>query len=289
MHMPFSPRSRAGHPRASRRAGFTLVELLVVIGIIALLISILLPALGAAQRSGRSIKCLSALRQIGTAFNMYSISHKGYWPVAVHTAGVAAYPLNPSEVEIRWVDLLAPFITNQANLKYDEINKVRQGSVLWGCPEWAKSLENDDTSATDKLRPGYGMQYTVNGDTSLLAYVNAPDTAAIKRRYVKQVEWTKPTDRGLIADSTTHIINTPDTLDSTKTWYQPKQSLGETSTLDPYFKIDGSRHAPSGTTRKKEYSTPYINMLYCDGHAATVSVRTAWNSLRNPGKDTAGN
>jgi prepilin-type N-terminal cleavage/methylation domain-containing protein len=59
-------------PETNSRHGFTLVELLVVIGIIAALISILLPAVSAARDAARGMACLSNLRQLGQICQMYT-------------------------------------------------------------------------------------------------------------------------------------------------------------------------------------------------------------------------
>jgi prepilin-type N-terminal cleavage/methylation domain-containing protein/prepilin-type processing-associated H-X9-DG protein len=64
--------------RKAHRSGFTLVELLVVIGIIALLIAILLPALGRARAAAQAIKCSSNMRQLGQAMQLYGASNKNY-------------------------------------------------------------------------------------------------------------------------------------------------------------------------------------------------------------------
>ena len=84
------------------RNGFTLVELLVCVGIIAALTAILLPVLARARESGRKATCSGNLRQLGVAFAQYVSDHDGHYPDSM------AYDLRP-RVPATWDVLLLPY------------------------------------------------------------------------------------------------------------------------------------------------------------------------------------
>jgi prepilin-type N-terminal cleavage/methylation domain-containing protein/prepilin-type processing-associated H-X9-DG protein len=257
--------------------GFTLVELLVVIGIIALLIAILLPTLSAARRQSNSTKCLSNLRQIGNAFFMYAGEYKGYWPVSAHETGNPNPGLAINETH-RWPDMIAPFVSSTQQFKYDDLEEIRKNSVIWGCPEWTKTEQYDVTNFADRVRVGYGMNpYCTywEGD-NIKVYIDS--NSGTVGQYRKQVQWTHASERGLVADSVAHILQITNPMSPNSGW-QPYEAVGTAGT----FYIDGARHAKPGTPKRVTYDSKFTNMLFCDGHSAPVSVREAWNAIHNPG------
>jgi prepilin-type N-terminal cleavage/methylation domain-containing protein/prepilin-type processing-associated H-X9-DG protein len=81
--------------RSAARHAFTLVELLVVIGIIAVIIAVLLPSLAKARRAANTVACLSNLRSIGQALTIYVSESNGYLPGSGDTSGYGLIAKNP--------------------------------------------------------------------------------------------------------------------------------------------------------------------------------------------------
>ena len=110
-------RKTAGAPRR-KISGFTLVELLVVIGIIALLISILLPSLNKARAAANEVKCKANLRQMGQAMQMYTNEWK-FYPGCRNIDGRGQYAVWPTRLRQYMKGGNAVFRCPQRSPEYD--------------------------------------------------------------------------------------------------------------------------------------------------------------------------
>jgi prepilin-type N-terminal cleavage/methylation domain-containing protein len=190
-----------------RRHGFTLVELLVVIGIIALLVSILLPTLNRARESARRTKCLANLRSIGQMVNMYANAHHGLIPIGYSgssTPNGTAYTANyyllrynssaPEKYRFCGLGLMHPagLITNS------EVE-----GPLFYCPS-----TNEDTDHSfkghgtapnpflDDFIAGNAFALTADGKGTRIGYsCRASDPTALERPQKQRgIQWSRPGD-----------------------------------------------------------------------------------------------
>jgi prepilin-type N-terminal cleavage/methylation domain-containing protein/prepilin-type processing-associated H-X9-DG protein len=220
-----------------RRHGFTLVELLVVIGIIAILMAVLLPALQRARKQANAIKCSSNLRQIGLVFALYSKDNRGGYPVVKWDWPWSTGQVGPAPDGITaryWPDFFLKYYSKTAvetrvaigNAKALDSNKSK--SLFWGCPEWQMDILS---GASQGYQNGYGFNifpmYTAKttvGDPSIgyFAYYTsriAMDSAENNRLngpfnssgvpktgswygYHPYKDWSPPAERCLITEAT---------------------------------------------------------------------------------------
>ena len=150
--------------RSSRRGAFTLVELLVVIGIIAVLIGVLLPALAGARQRAQTAVCLSNLRQIGQAYYMYVGENKGFLPYVVYPSWDLRPSDPPTQPKIQWYEALSPYMGKQ--IEYDQTTTpwtriTNYAAVIRACPAWNIDELGIPNNPENDYLCGYGQNMTL--------------------------------------------------------------------------------------------------------------------------------
>jgi prepilin-type processing-associated H-X9-DG protein/prepilin-type N-terminal cleavage/methylation domain-containing protein len=226
-----------------KRAGFTLVELLVVIGIIALLISILLPALSKARNSAKTMACLSNLRQLGQATAMYVGENKQYLP----------YPTTTLNEGALWFNALDRYL--QAAEDHSERTGVAAGRNYkrWKQCEVYDSFDGGKYTGGQDTTKEFARTFKMN---AMLRH-NDPYSQA-KITEVRQSSEVVLFGDGISLDLTGPI----DGLAESGDFWMEVNNPSETS---PALRHNGG-----------------ANILFVDGHAANIVLKTITKHLQSP-------
>lgn len=178
-----------GRDAHGRRRGLTLVELLTVLGLIALLFSLFMPVLAKVRAAADAVGCLSQLRQMGTAWTMYAAENRGRLPdytshslVTPEAAWYGYWPGVLDRFDVRGPALLCPAArepaTNAANLGVGNVAHAWTGQYAYsGSPVRfdATTFRTSSYGYNARLTAGGGMGWG-GGACGLGAVKNSSDT-----------------------------------------------------------------------------------------------------------------
>lgn len=252
------------------RRGFTLIELLVVISIIALLIAILLPALSAARKSGRTSLCLSNTRQLNIAMAAYTTDSNGQTPVIVNAAESAGGRLWYTDIEAYADD-------NSGGSSTDVIICPEIDDLQKNAPGFGNRTGNATTAwSYFQLKGAYAMNSFLLPNADDNTYYNGGSPTNLLTNVAGG-----PSNFFKTIDQVTNTSETPIFNDSrwvggylrpTQDWFR---TGGEVDLLGGGISVWGQIHMGSRTLDRHNGT----NIAFVDGHSETIgesSLEDLW-------------